>query len=219
MKSDKLQVFSSAGGISQTNFSGNQFKLINATGSPWDGGQDGKYGFEGFRIRLDNYFSPLLFSSYDYFRVVKCETTLFWRSAPETGPVMGEMFWYHDKDSVAIPTLAEVANRKELKSKQFSNDRLKHKIVWTPNVISRERSSQEAVPVDYIQPTGRWLNSQLSREFRFGTLVMLFTTPNAAVQYPNSDAAVSIRHKVWIEMKGQKSVQNNLTKQSDEIFL
>jgi len=218
-KSNSIQVFSSAGGVSQTNFTGNQFKLLNTTGSPWDGGQDGTYGYEAYKIRLSNYFSPLLFSSYDYFRVVKCETTLFWRSAPLTGPVMGEMFWYHDKDTVSTPTLSDLANRKALKSKQFSNDRLKHKIVWTPNVVTRDGGTQDPEPVDYIQPTGRWLNCQLSNEYRFGSLIMLFTTPNFAVQYPNSDAAVSIRHKVYIEVKGQKSIQVSLTNEFDSFSL
>lgn len=196
--------FVSAGGISQSAFTGNQFKLLSITGSPWDGGQDGAYGFDCYRMQLRYYFADSIFEAYDYFRVVNCETTIRWRSAPLTGPIMGDLYTYIDKDADQLPQIIEVANRRELKRKSFTNECQTHEIHWQPYVISREGGGSS---VDYVQPRERWLNTKDVANFRFGSLVILATTPNATTQYGQNDAAISIRHKITIEVKGQKTLQ------------
>jgi len=203
--SKKSVALSSAGAVSKTAFSGNSFKVLNLVGSPWDAGQDGRYAIEAYHIRLDNYFSDTVFEAFDYFKVVSCETTFEWRMPPKDGPIMGQMFYYIDRDDATIPTVANIGNRRELKHMMFTNEHHTRKVTWRPNLVTEEHLTMD--PVNYVHPRGQWLNSGEVRSLRFGTMVVMYTTPAGAVQYPTYDATVSIRHKLTLEFKGQRSVQ------------
>lgn len=193
----------SRGGVSKSHFSGNCFKTLDVEGSPWDASQDGCFGFDAYHLRLNNYFSDEVFSSFDYFRVKECKTTLSWKTSPAvTGMIMGEYFWYIDRDSLDTPGQADIANRRDLKDGTFSNERRVHHITWQPHVVQKESD-----PVDYVQPSSRWMNTNEVSKLRWGSIVLLFTTDNRNVQYPDGFPNVSIRHQVTLEFKGQRSVQ------------
>lgn len=200
---DVITTVTSAGAISTTNYSGNSVKLIDIDGTPWNGDTGGKYSFEAYHIRLDNYFAESLFS-WDYFRVAHVETTFQWRTQPTFGLIVGDLFYYIDKDDHIKPNITQMGNRRDLKHLTFSNERHTLKLNWKPYVVSNDTAESG---VRYVQPRERWLNSGEHKSFRFGTLGVIYTTPNEEVQYPNGMAAVSIRHRVMIELKGQRSVQ------------
>lgn len=207
-RNNKVVELSSAGAVFSTNFTGNQFKLLNIIGSVWDSGLDGKFGFEAYRIRLSNYFSPSVFAGFDYFRVKGCTTVLRWRGCPETPPIMGDVYYYIDKDAEDPSSglnAENIGNRRDLQHRSFTNEVQTHKIKWTPYLVERDAPNSD--PVDYVQPRSRWLNTSAYNDMRFGTFVMLATTPNANTQYSSNDAAVSVRHIITLELKGQKSVQ------------
>jgi len=205
--------FSSRGAIQQTNpaNTGNTFYILNENGNPFDGSQDGAYKSIVNVIDLSNYFDTTMFETYDYYRVLRCETTFNAKAIPQNGgPLIYEVFYVVDRDSRESPTqanLRDVCNRSALDSRILTNERPRQIVSWEPYLI--EDSETFDVPgkqVDYTQPRNRWLNCHNAKVHRFGNLRAVLTVPNRT-DYMNEEAVMGVRHRLIVEFKGLKSVQ------------
>lgn len=207
--------FTSRGAASSTSTVGNQVIIMNIEGNPFDGTQGGYYRTNSFSIDPRAYFSLALFNAYDYYQMDSCETSFTWAYAPENGgPVMGELMWVFDKDSRTIESVRTIANRSTLQTRTFTNTCLRHIVKWQPYLV--EDSDTIGVvgkQVKYVQPRGRWLNTDEVDSHRFGTIKTIAQAFDKS-QYPSNDPIIQVRHRVALRFKGLKNVQPTLTQLS-----
>merc|ERR1712137_4037 len=199
--------FTSRGAVGQSSSVGNSFMNLFQSGNPYDGNQQGKYNEQILSIDLLAYFAANLFNAYDYFRVVDCETTFTWASAPENGgPVMGEMLWVVDRDSRESEEAQTIANRTSAQTRTFDNCNLRRIVNWKPYLVEDSTTSGVVgAQVDYVQPRSRWLNSKSVDQFRFGTLRVIGQCYDGS-QYQDNNPILQWRHRLIIEMKGLKTL-------------
>jgi hypothetical protein len=211
--------FTSRSAVGGTSELGNYFITMDEAGNPYTGSQQGAYALTPIHFDPTVYFAANLFGAYDYYKVEDCETTLTWTTTPTNGvPIAGEILFVLDKDSRTPVPLSQVANRNELQSRVFTNNTIRHIIKWQPYLV--EDSQTEGVPgaqVDYIQPRGRWLNTDNSSNHRFGTLRLIAQNFDAGNGYPTAGATLQIRHRVKIAVKGLRSTQPSPSLTSDEV--
>jgi hypothetical protein len=199
--------FTSRGAVGQTSEVGNSFFSLFEAGNVFDSNQQGLKNDVTISIDLRAFFAANLFAAYEYFKVISCETTFIWASAPENGaPVMGEIMWVVDKDDRTSADVSTIANRTSLQTRSFDNNNLRRVFQWTPYLI--ENSRTENVPgaqVDYIQPRNRWLNCDNIANFRFGTLRVIGQCFDK-IPYEDNNPIIQWRHRIVIDTKGLKSV-------------
>lgn len=197
----------SRGATSITSEVGNTFYSINLAGNPYDASTDGAYKLFTVALDMSKFFNSGVFSAYEYYKVIECETTFSMKSSPDDGgPILGEIQWALDKDSRESETVTEICNRSTLQTRAFDNNHTRQILEWNPYLV--EVSDTEGVPgaqVDYVQPRSRWLNTNQVRLHRFGTLRCIVTIPNGGAY--SSAPAIQVRHRVVIHCKGQRSVQ------------
>lgn len=204
--------FTSRGGVGGSSPGLGNFVLsMDESGNPYTGSQEAKYGLTVCAIDPLRYFASNLFSAYDYYRIVDCETTLTWTTTPTNGVcVGGEALFVLDKDSRDQVSLSSVANRSELQTRTYNNTCLRHIVRWNPYLVeTSETFGTTGAQVNYVQPLNRWLNTDLVESHRFGSLRLIAVNWSGSNGYPNNEATLEIRHRVVVEMKGLRSVQPN----------
>ena len=202
----KIEI-SSFGAVSQSSTVGNTFWPLSDVGNPFDSSQDG--GYRQFNVSLDplRYIGAPVFAAYEYYRISKVQTTLYWKTPSDNGsPILGEFFFVLDKDSRTSATLTEVMNRMSLDRREFTNNKISHTLTWEPYLVEDSITFDvSGRVVDYVQPRDRWLNTENVDSHRFGTMRILAQVHDRASY--SSEAVVGVRHKVFFDFKGQKSAQ------------
>lgn len=165
-------------------------------------GAQSKYDYNRIAISPSEFFVDNLFGAYEYYRISKIETTFQWATNP-LGPINGELYTFVDKDGRDAENSNAYINRGDMRRRFFTNAQTAHSFTYVPNMVDFLNDSQTD-SVQYIQPHDRWWNTTEFRNHRWGCLRYVAVS-NA---YDNSagDQAIFVKHRVWIEVKGQKDL-------------
>lgn len=191
-----------------SDLSRNFYFTMDLNGNPFFSGTQpngavSKYDYNRIAIAVGDYFVDNLFGGYEYYRVKKIETIFNWVSTPTNGLINGELYTSLDKDSRDAETSNAYINRPDLKRYVFSNRNPSHSVSYTPFMVDFV-DDDEIDKVAYIQPQNRWWNCADFRNHRWGCLRYVAVNNNSNAY--TSDASVFVRHRIWIEVKGQKDV-------------
>lgn len=207
---ETVTMFFSAGGRStQPLFSDlcrNFVAVIELNGNPFFTGTQptravSKYDYNRIALNVSDYFVDNLFGAYDYYRVKNVETTFTWCHLNSDGAVNGELLTSIDKDSRDAENSNTYINRRNLSRRVFDVNNLSHTISYRPymvDIIGQDEDSE----VNYIQPLDRWWNTADFRSHRWGCMryMLIDWAPD------NTSACVFVKHRVWLEVKGQKDL-------------
>jgi len=187
----------------------NHYATMNLNGNPYFTGTVPsaaacKYDYNRTAVAVGDYFVDNLFGAYEYYRVKKIETTFTWcnpQGQNGAAYVNGELYYALDRDSRDSETSNEYINRRNLKRQYFNNHSLSHSYSYQPYMVDYV-DDDEGEQVKYIQPAERWWNCKDFRNHRWGCLRYVLINNNAV----GTDANVFVRHRLWIECKGQTNV-------------
>lgn len=207
---DHVQEFTSNGAVGKSDVVGNRFVSLTLTGNPFDASQDGAWQVDVCSFAVGKYFLPDFLSLWEYYRVVECETTFYWKSPPKTGPIMGELYYALDRDSrVALgeANANKLMNRRDLSVRRFTSEKPAIVVKWRPHLVENKvTESTQGAELDLVIPRQRWLNTTNNKDHRFGALRYVVTTPAKGIQY-DSSPAVGFHHRVKIQLKALKTMQ------------
>jgi len=176
---------------------------LSDDGNPFYTDLNSRYGSAVVPIDLQRFFAPALFSAYEYYRIVKCETSFEWLVMPVSA-VNGAMMYALDRDSNGSINEQDVINRRDNQVRYFNNDKLVHTVVWKPFLTAYNDISGTSNQTPWVVEQNKWLNTSQIETMRHGTLRCLFWALGGS-RYTNTPA-VGIRHRITIEMKGLLSI-------------
>lgn len=191
-----------------SDLSRNFYITVNLNGNPFfsgnaPSGAQMKYDYNRVALKATDFFAPNLFGAYEYYRIAKIDTEFVWDASPTDGVVSGDLYTAHDFDSREAETSNEYINRRDLRHQVFTN----HRPVLTDTYVPRmvDNVSTDVESKDYVQPQNRWWNCENVEDHRWGCLRYVVVAHDATKKYPTNDAAIFVRHKLYLEVKGLKN--------------